>query len=183
MASAPAAAAAALALALASAGCGGGGADAGTAPVAEPARSGSGWFEGSGDGLGASLDLRGEDAVARAVGDAVAARARPPARASAVGIAAVVNDRAVPVPAPRFTALFEGGGALPLTGAHEALEGLRGPAARRARALLGRPPRAVPAGGAVTMYVVLRGARPDEVASARMVALPGEPIALPARTR
>jgi hypothetical protein len=33
------------------------------------------------------------------------------------------------------------------------------------------------------MYVVLRGADPHDLASARMVAVPGEPIALEARPR
>lgn len=179
-----AAAAAVAALACAVAGCGSS-QPVGTGPPApEPAPAGTGYFVGTGpDGIGASLDLLADDPTVRAVGDALAATVSPPDRAPAVGIASVVNDGPLGIAAPTFTALFANGGALPIPDARTAIEGLRGPAARRARALLGAAPVRVPAGGATTQYVVLAGARPPEVDAVRMSSPPLEPIRMEARRR
>ena len=179
-----AAAAAAIALALALGGCGGGD-DPAPPEERPPDPPGTGYFVGTGaSGLGATLDLQGRDAVTAAV--ATALRVPPAAAATApvVGIASVVNEGPRPLPAPLFAARFAGGGALPLWDAARAVEdGRGGPAARRALRLLGTTPRTVPAGGAVTMYVVLRGAPSGQVESVRMTAPPGPPVTLRARPR
>jgi hypothetical protein len=135
------------------------------------------------DGLGASLDLLGEDAVTRALSRALAGEPGARGPTPVVGIASVVNGAEVAVPTPRFTAVLFSGAATPLASARQALAGRDDPAARRAAAMLA-PERAVVAGGgSAILYVVLRGAGPREVASARMVAIPGEPIGLAARPR
>ena len=173
------------ALALALAGCGGSPSRIDTGPPApEPAPTGTGYFVGTGpDGLGATLDLLADDPTTRAVGDALVQTVSPPERAPAVGIASVVNDDALAAAAPSFIALFPGGGALPIIDARTAIEDARGPVARRARALLGTAPRRVPAGGAITQYVVLRDVEPAEVDAVRMASPPLEPIPMEARRR
>lgn len=164
-------------------GCGGGG----SAPPPEdppPTRPGSAYFVGTGaDGVGATLDLEGQDPVTEAVDAALRARDGVAGEGPVVGVASVVNEGARVLPAPTFIAQFEGGGALALESAAAVVAEADGPAARRALRLLGRPPVVVPAGGADTLYVVLRGAAPGEVDSVRMVVRPGEIVMLQARSR
>jgi len=153
-------------------------------PQPPPEPRGTGYFVGTGpDGLGASLDLLAEDAVTRALSRALAGEPGAGRPTPVVGIASVVNGADVAAPTPRFTAVLSSGAAAPLASAREALEGRDGPAARRAAALLPAEGAVVAGGGSAILYVVLRGAGPREVASARMVAIPGEPIALEARPR
>ncbi|MGD9571046.1 MAG: hypothetical protein AB7V62_04070 [Thermoleophilia bacterium] len=170
------------AAALAAAGCGGGG-DPAPAPDPEPPPEGPGLFVGTGPGgIGATLDLEGSDAVSEAVAEAL--RPADGGAAPVVGIASVVNDGPRAFPAPSFVGLLENGGAAPLLpAAEEVAERLPAEAARRAEAALGAAPLTVPAGGARTMYVVLRGVEPGEVVSARMVVVPGSPITMSARRR
>lgn len=155
-------------------------------PAREPGplpAEGSGYFVGEGPrGIGATVDLQGEDAITAAVAAALAA-GDPAVRGATVGVASVVNDGPRPLPAPAFVATFEGGGAAPLQDAASVLARAGGPAARRALALLGPPPRAVRAGGAVTMYVVLRGASAAEVEAVGMTTVPGTRVTMPARRR
>jgi hypothetical protein len=135
------------------------------------------------DRLGASLDLLADDPVTRALSAALAGEPGDPRPTPVVGIASVVNGGEVAAPTPRFTAVLFSGGAAPLATAREALAGRDDPPARRAAALLPPQRATVPAGGSAILYVVLRGAGARDVASARMVAVPGEPIALEARPR
>jgi hypothetical protein len=172
----------AVALALAAvAGCTGSAARTTTAPTAPPP-DGTGYFVGSGPhGVGASLDLEGDDPVIRAIERALISLGT--ARGARVGIASVVDDGPLAVPAPRFVARFEGGGALPFDSATEAIGPGRTPAARLARRMLAAVPRRIPAGGAGTVYVVLRGAAVEDVSSVVMVAVPGAPVTLTPRRR
>jgi hypothetical protein len=175
------AAAAGTALALALCGCAGGG----PPPEPAPAPTGTGYFVGTGPaGIGATLDLEGRDRVTAAVGAALRLPPSEAASAPAVGIASVVNEGPRALPAPVFAARFANGGATPLRDAASVVsEEPPGPARARALRLLGEAPRVVPADGAVTMYVVLRGATAAEVESVRMTALPGQPVTLGARAR
>jgi len=175
-----AALAAAAALLLA-AGCGGSGEPVATAPAPPP--SGTGYFVGSEDGIGASLDLLGEDPVSRAVDRALLAQGGEPGTLPDVGLASIVNETATGFALPRFVAILEGGRAVILVPAAEALRAARGPAARRARALLRSAPRRVPAEGAAVAYLVLPGAAADAVDSVRMAAGPEPAIVLSARRR
>jgi hypothetical protein len=178
-------AAAALAAALAAAGCSSAGTSGPprTAPDDTPP-SGTGYFVGTGPGgVGATLDLLGEDPVTDAIDAALRVNADPRLEIPAVGIASVVDGGRVGIPAPRFVAELADGTAVPLPRAADVLRPQDGPEARRALALLRRVPVRVKAGGAATLYVVLRGPTPAEVASARMVVVRGEPIALAARRR
>ncbi|WP_217920970.1 hypothetical protein [Miltoncostaea oceani] len=164
-------------------GCG----DDGPPPPPEhppPARPGSAYFVGTGeDGVGATLDLEGQDPVTEAVDAALRARDGAVGEGPVVGVASVVNEGPGVVPAPTFIAQFEGGGALALEDARAVVAESGGPAARRALRLLGRPSVLVPAGGADTIYVVLRGAAPGEVDAVRMVVGPGRIVMLQARPR
>jgi hypothetical protein len=177
-------AAIAVALALGAAGCSGA-AGTYTAPApGPPPPEGTGFFVGEGpDGVGATLDLQGRDAVTAAIDAALRARSGAPGDGPVVGVASVVNDGPRPVRAPSFIATFAGGGAVPLEPAAEAVSRGAGPAAAGALALLGPEVRTVPAGGAATMYVVLRGAAPGEVQSVRMVVVPGRPVGMESRSR
>jgi len=175
-----AAAAALAAMLLALAGCGDGSRPPETAP---PPPSGTGWFVGSEEGIGATLDMLGDDPVSRSVERALEAQAGPAGEAPDVGIASVVNETASGFDAPRFVAILEGGRAVILTPALEALRGARGPAARQARARLRAVPSRVPAAGAGVAYLVLRGASVDQVASVTMAAGPQPSITLAARRR
>jgi len=166
------------------AGCGGGGpAPDATAPSEPPPLRGTGYFVGSGAGLGASLDLLGDDPASRAVAAALAGEPESAEPAPVVGIASVVNREADAVPAPRFTAVLSSGGAVPMASARDVLEGRDDPAARRAARALPPEPSFVAGGRSAVLYVVLAGARPREVESVRMVAVPGRPVVLQARTR
>jgi len=166
------------------AGCGSGSPTPTTPRPPEPEPRGTGYFVGTGpDRLGASLDLLAEDRTTRALSAALAGEPGTARPTPVVGIASVVNGGEVAAPTPRFTAILDSGGAAPLASAREALAGRDDPLARRALARL-PPQRAVVAGGAsALLYVVLEGAGPREVASARMTAMPGRPIVLEARPR
>jgi hypothetical protein len=171
---------AALAALVLVAGCGGGraGETQPRAPAPRPT-DGTGYFVGTGPGgLGAAVDLLGDDPAARAVAAALAPARDPGGLERVVAIASVVNDGADPAPVPRIVAELSGGGAAPLVPAREALRGVGGAAARRAARLLPPERRRVPAGGALTMHLVMSGANPREVTAMRMVVVPGEPIAL-----
>jgi hypothetical protein len=168
-----------LVLPLAVAGCGGDDRPSQTAPPP----SGTGYLVGSKDGIGATLDLLGDDPVSRAVTRALAAEAGPSGEAPVVGIASIVNETSSGFDAPQFIAVLESGRAVILTPALEALRGARGPAARAARARLRTLPSRVPSRGAGVAYVVLRGASPDEVRSVVMAAGPEPSITLAARRR
>ncbi len=165
------------------AGCGGD--DPAPSPDPEPPAPGSGLFVGTGPGgIGATLDLEGDDPVAEMVLDALHEPGATRGEDPVVGIASVVNDGTRPLPAPSFVAVLEDGGAAPLQPAGLLVSArLPAAAAIRAREALGPTPRTVPAGGARTMYVVLRGAAAGDVASVRMVVVPGEPITMRARRR
>lgn len=173
-------AAPALLAALAVAGCAAGGPGPAKPPAA-PEPSGTGYFVGRGsEGVGVSLDLLGEDPVTRAVDAALAARG---AREAAVGIVSVVNGSRAGIGMPRFTADLAAGGSVPLTPAADAIAGEDGPAAARARRMLARLPRRVPAEGAGTAYVVLAASTPAAVGSVRMVDPAGRTVTLAARRR
>jgi hypothetical protein len=178
-----AAALAACAVLLALAGCG----DDGAAPPPAdppPARPGSAYFVGTGeDGVGATLDLEGQDPVTRAVDAALRARDGVVGEGPVVGVASVVNEGPSVVRAPTFIATFEGGGALALESARDVVAEADGPAARRALAVLGRPPLLIPAEGADTIYVVMRGAAPGDVEAVKMVLGPDRIVMLEARPR
>jgi hypothetical protein len=169
-----------LLLVLLLAGCGGDG-PAETAPPPPP--SGTGYFVGSAEGIGASLDLLGDDPVARTVRRALLAEAGPGEAPPAVGIASIVNDTSTGFDAPRFIAILESGRAVILEPALTALRGAAGPAAREARLLLRDVPSRVPSRGAGVAYLVMRGAPADQVASVRMAAGPQPSITLAARRR
>jgi hypothetical protein len=122
--------------------------------------------------------------VTAAVAEALRVAPSEAASAPVVGIASVVNEGPLGLPAPVFAAEFEGGGAAPLRDAAAVVaREPPGPARARALRLLGETPRVVPADGAVTMYVVLRGAAAAEVESVRMTSVPGRPATLRARAR
>ena len=176
-----AAAAALAALLLAFAGCGEGTPPPATAPP--PPASGTGYFVGSSDGIGATLDLLGDDPVSRSVERALVAEGGPTGDLPDVGIASIVNETPSGFDAPRFIAILESGRAVILTPAVEALRGARGPAARLARARLRQVPKRIPSEGAGVAYLVLRGASADEVASVSMAAGPEPSITLAARRR
>jgi hypothetical protein len=150
----------------------------------EPAPAGTGYFVGTGpEGLGASLDLLGDDPVVRVVDAALAARDGRPGEVASVGIVSVVNQGRSPIAMPRFVADLAAGGAVPLRRAADVLRPGEGPAARRALARLRTVPVRVPAGGAATAYVVLGATPPAEVASVRMVVVRGQPVTLTAHRR
>jgi hypothetical protein len=176
-----AAAAVLAALLLAFAGCG-----EGTPPpetASPPPASGTGYFVGSSEGIGATLDLLGDDPVSRSVERALVAEVGPTGDIPDVGVASIVNETPSGFDAPRFVAILESGRAVILTPAMEALRGARGPAARLARARLREVPSRVPSEGAGVAYLVLRGASADEVASVSMAAGPQPSITLAARRR
>jgi hypothetical protein len=175
-----AAAALAALLVLLLAGCGGDG-PAETAPPPPP--SGTGYFVGSAEGIGASLDLLGDDPVARSVRRGLLAEAGPGDAPPAVGIASIVNDTSSGFDAPRFVAILESGRAVILEPALQALRGAAGPAAGDARRRLAAVPSRVPSRGAGVAYLVMRGALVDEVASVRMAAGAQPSITLAARRR
>jgi hypothetical protein len=176
-----AALAAAAALALAGCSPAGGPGPPGTVPESAPA--GTGYFVGTGpEGVGASLDLLGEDPVTRVVAAALRARDGRPGSVASVGVASVVNDGRLGIALPRFVAVLASGGAVALPPSSRILRPGDGPAARRALAALARAPERVPPGGAATAYVVLEGPSPAAVASVRMV-VAGKPITLAARRR
>ncbi|MGE0028776.1 MAG: hypothetical protein AB7O78_11290 [Thermoleophilia bacterium] len=179
MRAAAAAVLAALLLALAS--CGEGSPPTATAPPPPP--SGTGYFVGSQDGIGATLDLLGDDPVSRSVERALMAEVGPTGDVPDVGIASIVNETPSGFDAPRFVAILESGRAVILTPAREALRGAQGPAARLARARLRTVPSRIPSEGAGTAYVVLRDANPDQVAKVVMAAGPQPAITLAARRR
>ena len=176
-----AAAAAIAALLLALAGCGDGPPPPQTAPP--PPASGTGYFVGSGDGIGATLDMLGDDPVSRSVERALVAEVGPTGDLPDVGIASIVNETSSGFDAPGFVAILEGGRAVILTPALEALRGARGPAARQARARLRTVPSRVPSMGAGVAYLVLRGADADQISSVTMAAGPEPSITLAARRR
>ena len=176
-----AAAAALAALLLALAGCGEGTPPPETAPP--PPASGTGYFVGSSDGIGATLDLLGDDPVSRSVERALVAEVGPTGDLPDVGIASIVNETPSGFDAPRFIAILESGRGVILTPAVEALRGARGPAARLARARLRQVPSRIPSEGAGVAYRVLRGASADEVGSVSMAAGPEPSITLAARRR
>jgi hypothetical protein len=163
------------------AGCGGGSAQRETTPPPPP--SGTGYFVGSQEGIGATLDLGADDPVSRKVTRALLAEAGPADPPAAVGIASIVNETPSGFDAPRFIAVLESGRGVILVPAAEALREARGPAARAARAALAGVPERVPAEGAGLAYLVLRGAPVDEVASVAMAAGPQPSITLAARRR
>ena len=153
-----------------------------TAPA--PAPTGTGYFVGTGpDGLGVSLDLLGADPAVRVIDAALRAQDGRPGSVASVGVASVVNQGPLAVAAPRFVAEMDDGSALALRAAATVLARHRGPMARRALARLRAVPMRVPAGGAVTTYVVLEGGEPAAVARVRMTVVAGEPITLSARRR
>lgn len=163
-------------LAAAAAGCGGGA--AGTAPTAT-VPDGTGYFVGTGpEGLGAAVDLLASDAVTDAVREETGAEPVQGPPPLAIGMVAVVNARDEPVPLPRFVAVLDGGGAVPLTPARTSRNRL-GAAVRHVPA----PPLFVPADGSATTYVVLAGAAPAEVDHVRMVVRAGEAVRLGTRRR
>ena len=166
---------------LLAAGCGGSGGPADTAPAPPP--SGTGYFVGSQGGIGASVDLLGEDPISRAIDQALLAQGGPGGNLPEVGIASIVNETPAGFRQPGMVAVLESGRAVILVPAAEALRGAHGPAARAARASLRAVPRRVPAEGAAVAYLVLQGASADEVASIRMAAGPHPPITLSARRR
>jgi hypothetical protein len=170
------------AFALAGAGC-----SAGTEPARvepEPAPASTAYFVGAGaDGIGASLDLLGDDPVVRLVDAALAERGGERGREASVGVVSVVNDGRFGTPVPRFIADLSSGGAVPLRDAADLLSTEDGPVARRALARLSALPRRIPAEGAATAYVVLEAAPAAEVASVRMVVARGAPVTLAARRR
>lgn len=171
------------AVVLALAGCSSAGAPGPQRAEPEPAPTGTGYFVGTGPrGVGASLDLFGEDPISRAIDAAL--RERDGGRTeSSVGIASIVNEGTLGIAAPRFVAELAGGGAIPLRSAAGVLRAIDGPSGRRAIERLRAVPTRVPAGGAATTYVVLEGAAPAAVESVRMVVVGGTPIALAARRR
>jgi hypothetical protein len=175
-----AAAALAALLVLLSAGCGGEG-PAETAPPPPP--SGTGYFVGSAEGIGASLDLLGDDPVVRSVRRALLAEAGPGDAPPSVGIASIVNDTSSGFDAPRFIAILESGRAVTLEPAVQALRGAAGPSARDARRRLRAVPARIPSRGGGVAYLVMRGAPADQVASVRMAAGPQPSITLAARRR
>ena len=174
------AAAAAAALLLA-AGCGGSAEPVATAPAPPP--SGTGYFVGSEGGIGASLDLLGEDPVSHAVDRALLAQGGEPGTVPDVGVLSIVNETAAGFSIPGLVAILENGRGVILVPAARALRAASGPAARRARALLRVMPRRVPAEGAAVAYVVLSGASADAVDSVLMAAGPEPAIVLRARRR
>lgn len=171
------------ALALALAGC----SSAASGPprtAPEPAPTGTGYFVGTGPGgIGASLDLLGDDPVVRVIDAALRAQDGRPGTVASVGVASILDEGTLGIPAPRFVADLASGGAIPLRAAASVLRPGDGPAARRALARLRTVPARVPAGGAATTYVVLEGATPAAVQSVRMVVVAGQPITLTARRR
>jgi hypothetical protein len=179
--SSPAAVAAALVLA---AGCGGGTPSPAPDPPAPPEASGSAYFVGTApSGLGATLDLRGSDPVARAVETALLRDAPPAGPPPAVGIASIVNGSPRPARAPGFAAVLDDGALTRLAPASEALGGRADPQARRAAALLPRPRAALAPGASAVEYVVLEGAVPGRVAEVRMATGAGTPTRLAPRPR
>jgi hypothetical protein len=150
----------------------------------EPPPTGTGYFVGTGpQGVGASLDLFGDDPVSRAIEAALRERDPGATTESSVGIASIVNEGTLGIAAPRFVAELAGGGAIPLRSAAGVIRAVDGPAGRRALGRLGAVPSRVPAGGSATTYVVLEGAAPAAVESVRMVVVGGSPVALAARRR
>lgn len=176
-----AAAAALAALLLALAACGEGSPPPETAPPPPP--SSTGYFVGSEEGIGATLDMLGDDPVSRAVERAMVAEVGPTGDVPDVGIASIVNETPSGFDAPRFVAILESGRAVILTPAREALRGARGPAAREARARLRDVPSRIPSEGAGVAYLVLRDASADQVAKVVMAAGPQPSITLGARRR
>jgi hypothetical protein len=158
--------------------------DPGPEPAEPPGRRGTGYFVGrSPEGLGAAVDLRGNDPASRAVAAALVDIRRGDGRGPVVAIASVVNDGTLPVSTPRFVAVLFSGGAAPLQPAREALAGRGTARAALAASLLEAERAVVPAGDSAVLHLVLRGAAAPEVESMRMVVVPGEPIALGARGR
>lgn len=177
------AALAALAAGLALAGCSAGGPGPARPPAA-PVPTGTGYFVGTGaNGLGASVDLFGDDPVTRAVDAALEERGGPAADRPAVGIVSVVNEGPTGIGIPRFVAVLSAGGAVTMRPASEVLADAPGAAARRARARLASSGRRVPADGAATAYVVLEDVAPAAVGSVRMEPARGAPVTLSARRR
>jgi hypothetical protein len=168
--------------ALAAAGCGGDD-DAGAPPAPPQDRppAGSGYFVGTDpEGLGASIDLSGYDDVLARVRARLAA-AEPGSRAeriTAVGVVSLVNTGTLPRAVPRFIAVLDGGGAVPLPAASIARD-----LPDRAAAALPPQPLIVPAGGSATAYVALSGAPPERLDHLKMVVAPGQVTRLPARRR
>jgi len=172
-----------VALTLAVAGCSSGDAPP-PPPDPTPPAPGSAYFVGTAsDGLGATLDLEGQDPVTEAIDAALRARDGRVGAGPVVGVASVVNESPTPVAPPAFIAEFENGGAVPLLPAARVVAEGGGPAARQALAMIGTPVLVVPAGGADTLYVVLRGAPPGDVATVRMVVAPGSIVTMEARRR
>ena len=173
---------AALVAGLALAGCSAGGPGP-ARPPADPVPSGTGYFVGTGaEGLGASVDLFGDDPVVRML-DAALRTHRGADGRPAVGIVSIVNEGRLGVAVPRFVAELSGGGAVTMRGAAAVLAREPGAAARRARARLAALGRRVPAGGAATAYVVLEDVAPAAVGSVRMEPDAGAPVTLSARRR
>lgn len=171
-----AAALAAAALSVLTAGCGGSDDFPRPEPVAPP--DGSGYFVGTdAEGVGAAVDFHGSDPVVDAARAHLARRAGD-ATPVAIAVASIVNDGDDPAPLPRFTAVMANGGAVPLRPARTANLGIPHPR----RAFPGAP-LFLPPDAALTTYVVLRGARPEEVDHLRMVVRPGEPTTLAAQRR
>ncbi|HTI32767.1 MAG TPA: hypothetical protein VL422_03755 [Miltoncostaea sp.] len=168
-------------LVLALAGCGGDDGRAETAPPPPP--SGTGYFVGSQGGIGATLDMEGNDPVSRAITRTLLDEVGNQGPVPVVGIASVVNETSSGFDGPRFIAILDSGRAVIHEPAMQVLRGARGPAARLARERLARVPARVPSEGAGTAYVVLRGASVDEVAKVVMAAGPESSITLAARRR
>lgn len=153
-------------------------------PDRPPAKGATGYFVGTAsDGVGASLDLVGSDGVARALRAALAGERGRDGRPPAVGIASVVNTGTAAAPTPSFVAVLSSGEAVPMAPARAALGRRDDRAARRARAMLPRPRRAVAARGSAVVYLVLPDASPQEVAWVTMTSRAGHPITLAPRPR
>lgn len=149
-------------------------------PAATTTPRGSGYFVGrSSDGVGAAVDMGAHDGYTERAAEALLSATTPddPPLVT-VGVASVVNNSARPVPVPRFIAVMEDGGAVPLTGARDPASGIPG-----ARRIFPAPPLFVPAGGAVTLHVALRGVRPGDVRRMKMVVRAGAPVTLSAHRR
>ncbi len=149
-------------------------------PVATTTPKGSGYFVGrSPEGVGAAVDLQAHDRITERAAEALLDLPEPAGRpAVTVGVASVVNDGGLPVPLPRFIAVMDGGGAVPLLPARTAGLGIPG-----AREIFPTPPLFVPADGAATVHLVLRNVHPAEVHAVKMVVRAGEPVVLSAHRR
>lgn len=125
----------------------------------------TGYFTGrSADGVGASADMAGFDAVATLVDRALVGREPP----RALVIVAVVNNSAAAITRPRFSAEIVAGGIRPLRTARSVLVDRTDRDARRAVRALGRTPTSIRPATSRPLYLVVDGARREQVVSLRM---------------